>query len=296
MPRVSIGMPVYNGEEFVAEAIESILAQSFTDFELLIADNASTDRTPEICRTFSDRDNRIKWLPSPVNRGAAWNFNRLFFESVGEFFKWSAADDVCAPTFLEKSVEVLDSNPEVVLCHSHTSKIDSRGERIGLYDLDNGLDVAHPELHRRLRTQILPRHSCVHVFGLIRRGILARTPLIGPYVSSDRVLLAELALYGPHQVIEEVLFARRHHEKTSIHLDERTERAEWFDTRKKGKIALPAWRVVGELEMAVMRAPLGVKESLQCQVEILRHCKYRRSALGGDLAQAWNHYLGRSKN
>ncbi len=296
MPRVSIGMPVYNGEEFIAEAIESLLKQSFTDFELLIADNASTDRTPGICRDFAAKDTRIKWMPSQVNRGAAWNFNRLFFESKGEFFKWSAADDVTAPEFLEKCVDVLEKNTQAVLCHCHTSKIDSQGARIGQYDLDNGLDVANPATHLRLRSQILPRHSCVHVFGLIRRGILAKTPLIGPYVSSDRVLLAELALHGPHQVIPEYLFARRHHEMTSIHLDERTERAEWFDTNKKGKIALPAWRVVGELEMALLRAPLNLGEFLQCEVEILRHCKYRRGALGQDLKQGWNHYTGLGKS
>ncbi|MEN8008678.1 MAG: glycosyltransferase family 2 protein [Candidatus Krumholzibacteriota bacterium] len=295
MPHVSIGMPVYNGEEFIVEAIESLLAQSFTDFELLIADNASTDRTPEICREFLAKDSRVRWLPSPVNRGAAWNFNRLFFEAKGEFFRWSAADDVTAPDFLEKCVAVFDENPGVVLCHCHTSKIDAQGNRLGQYDLDNGLDVTNPARHRRFRAQILPRHSCVHVFGLIRREILAKTPLIGPYVSSDRVLLAELALYGPHHVIPEYMFARRHHEMTSIHLDERTERAEWFDTKKKGKIALPAWRVVGELGMAVLRAPLNLKEFVQCGVEILRHCKYRRTALGQDLKQAWNHYSGQGK-
>ena len=294
MPRVSIGMPVYNGEEFIAEAIESLLKQSFTDFELLIADNASTDRTPEICREFAARDSRIRWMPSPENRGAAWNFNRLFFESKGQYFKWSAADDICAPTLIQKCVDVLDNNPDVVLCHCHTSKINAKSEKIGQYDLDNSLDLANPVVHKRFRAQILPRHSCVHVFGLVRREILARTPLIGPYVSSDRVLLGELSLYGPHQVIPEYLFARRHHEKTSIHLDERTERAEWFDTKKKGKIALPAWRVVGELQLSLMRAPTSPKVFLQCGVEILRHCKYRREALGQDLKQAWKFYSGKN--
>ncbi len=294
MPRVSIGMPVYNGEEFIAEAIESLLNQSFTDFELLIADNASTDRTPEICREFAARDSRIRWMPSPENRGAAWNFNRLFFESQGQYFKWSAADDICAPTLIQKCMDVLDNNPDVVLCHCRTSKIDANSEKIGQYDLDNSLDVANPVIHKRFRAQILPRHSCVHVFGLIRREILARTPLIGPYVSSDRVLLAELSLYGPHHVIPEYLFARRHHEMTSIHLDERTERAEWFDTKKKGKIALPAWRVVGELGMSTTRAPISPKVFLQCGVEILRHCKYRSEALGQDLKQTWKFYTGKN--
>ena len=290
MPRVTIGMPVYNGEEFIAEAIESLLNQSFTDFELLIADNASTDRTPKICREFAAQDSRITWMPSPENLGAAWNFNRLFHQAKGEFFRWSAADDVTVPTFLEECVSILDERPEVVLCHCYTSKIDSRGEQLGQYDLDNGLDVANPALNLRFRAQILPRHSCVHVFGLIRRDILAKTSLIGPYVSSDRVLLAELALHGPHHVIPKYLFARRHHENTSIHLDERTERAEWFDTKKKGGIVLPAWRVVGELEKALLRAPLNLVEFAQCELEIMRHCKYRGVPLKQDLKQAWRHF------
>ena len=110
-PSVSIGLPVYNGEPFVERAINAVLAQTYSDFELVISDNGSTDRTEEICREFAGRDARVKYVRAERNQGAIWNFNRVFELSQGEYFKWAAADDVFLPTFLEKCAQVLDDNP-----------------------------------------------------------------------------------------------------------------------------------------------------------------------------------------
>ena len=96
-PRVSVGIPVFNGERFLAETIESILAQTFKDFEIVISDNASTDRTEEICRSYAARDPRIRYNRNDTNRGAAWNHNRVFELARGEYFKWQSHDDFCAP-------------------------------------------------------------------------------------------------------------------------------------------------------------------------------------------------------
>lgn len=98
-PKVSVGLPVYNGEKYLPQAIKSLLAQTFAEFELIICDNASTDRTQEISRTFTKRDQRIRYHRNPNNLGAAANFNLSFRLSSGEYFKW-AADDLCAPEFL----------------------------------------------------------------------------------------------------------------------------------------------------------------------------------------------------
>src|SRR5690242_6344650 len=99
-PKVSIGLPVYNGERFLAEAIDSVLAQTFTDFELIISDNASTDRTPEICKAYAEKDSRIRYYRNEENQGASWNFNRVFELSRGMCFQWLAHDDYIAPGFL----------------------------------------------------------------------------------------------------------------------------------------------------------------------------------------------------
>ena len=115
----------------MGEAIESILAQTYTDFELLISDNASGDGTEEICREFAAQDSRIRYFRHPQNRGASWNFNQTVEHSIGEYFKWLAHDDTMGPCYLARAVEVLDQDPTLVLCHSKTGIIDSHGELVG---------------------------------------------------------------------------------------------------------------------------------------------------------------------
>src|ERR1051326_2036095 len=107
-PRVSIGLPVYNGQQFLEEAINSLLAQTYSDFELIISDNASTDATEQICRAHAAADPRIRYYRNDKNRGPVWNLNRVFELARGELFKWAAHDDVCAPTLVERCVEVLE--------------------------------------------------------------------------------------------------------------------------------------------------------------------------------------------
>ncbi|HKJ45099.1 MAG TPA: glycosyltransferase family 2 protein, partial [Balneolales bacterium] len=112
-PRVSIGMPVYNGENYIERAISSILAQTYKDFELIISDNASTDKTQEICKMFVGRDNRVRYHRNSKNIGAARNYNIVFRLSRGKYFKWAAHDDELAPAFLEDAVNVLEKNKDV---------------------------------------------------------------------------------------------------------------------------------------------------------------------------------------
>ena len=134
VPRVSIGVPVYNGELYLERALDSILAQSFDDFEVIIADNASDDRTEQICRDYACRDARVRYVRNETNLGASANFNRTFALARGPYFKWAAHDDVLGTDFLLRCVEVLDSNPDVVLCHTKTQQIDEDGRVAGNYD------------------------------------------------------------------------------------------------------------------------------------------------------------------
>ena len=132
-PRVSIGLPVYNGDRYLEDAIRSILAQSYTDFELIISDNGSADRTREICEGYARQDARIRYTRSPRNRGAAWNFRRVFELARGELFKWAAHDDILAPDFLGSCIAELDADATLVACHSGTRRIDEFGRSTGVY-------------------------------------------------------------------------------------------------------------------------------------------------------------------
>lgn len=137
IPQVSIGMPVYNGEPFIHEALDSLLAQTFTDFELIISDNASTDGTEAICREYAARDPRIRYVRQGENRGAAANFQFVLDEAVGEYFMWAAADDKIDPVFINSLCQILDGDKEIILAMSDVSNISSNGSYIGTTKLEN---------------------------------------------------------------------------------------------------------------------------------------------------------------
>ena len=128
MPKVSIGMPVYNGDRYLGSAVESLLAQTFGDFSIVIVDNASTDGTEAIGREFAKRDRRVRYHRNPENIGGGPNFNRAFdMANDAPYFKWAAHDDLHAPDFLAECVAVLDRRSDVVLCHCETEHIDENG-------------------------------------------------------------------------------------------------------------------------------------------------------------------------
>ncbi len=113
-PKLTIGMPVYNGELFIKKAIESILDQTFTDFELIISNNSSTDSTEKICQDFIDKDNRIQIHTQKKNIGIHRNFNFLLSKAKGEYFAWAAVDDYLDNDFMEKNLKILEDNKSVV--------------------------------------------------------------------------------------------------------------------------------------------------------------------------------------
>ena len=113
-PKVSIGMPVYNGEKYIKQAIDSVLTQTFTDFEFIISDNASTDQTENICREYGKKDARIKFIRQESNRGPSFNFLFVLSKANSDYFVWLGDDDYWEPTFLEKNVSILNSDRNVV--------------------------------------------------------------------------------------------------------------------------------------------------------------------------------------
>ena len=211
-PFVALGLPVYNGENFLARALESLLAQTFGDFEIILSDNGSTDGTEAICREYAARDARIRYVRESRNRGVFWNFNRCFELSRSPLFRWTAHDDLCAPTLLERCVEAMADRPGVVLCYPRTRIIGADGEPKFEYGKRLRSDAADPAL--RFHEEISEDHACYHIFGLIRSDVLRRTSLMGAYAGADRNLLAELALLGPFYEIPEALFMRRDHPNT----------------------------------------------------------------------------------
>ncbi|MFC1812475.1 glycosyltransferase family 2 protein [Thermodesulfobacteriota bacterium] len=258
--KVSIGLPVRNGELFLKDAIDSILAQTYEDFELIISDNASTDRTREICESFTD--SRIRYYHNEKNKGAAWNFNRVFELSNGEYFKWAAHDDILAPEFLHACVDVLEKDPSIILSFTRVKFIDKNGKFLKDFPLKLKVDAVNSV--KRFSEVLLRLHAWIYVFGVIRSNLLKKTDLICSYFGSDNVLVAHLSLLGRFVQIPDSLFFYRRHSGQSIRLvKDPPAFTAWFDPNTKGKIFFPQWRYFIEYYKLV-KAPLNFKERMEC--------------------------------
>jgi len=287
-PRLSIGLPVYNGEPFLADAIDSLLAQTFRDFELIISDNASTDGTEAICRERAARDPRVRYLRSDTNRGATWNFNRVFELARGEYFKWAAHDDRHEPAFLARCVEALDRDPEVVLACTRLVDIDE-------HDAPHPVEELHMKWHSphqcvRFRALARPDHRCESIFGVIRTEVLRRTPLLSDYAGCDRVLLAEIALAGRFHEVPEVLFLHREHRRrsTKAYNDEQT-RTEWFDPAKAGRPAFPHMKMLRGYTRVIRRSRVARMHKAVCMFTLVGWTLRNRPGLWKDLTFALRH-------
>ncbi len=275
LPKVTIGLPVFNGEDYIELALQSLLSQTFTDFELIISDNGSQDATPDICARYAELDPRVTYFREEENRGAAWNYNRLVAEARGEYFKWASHDDLCAPDFLLRCMQAMDSSPDCVLCFTHSCFIDADGDDIGLYY--DRLNISQTYPHQRIRRLARALRYCNSIFGLIRLYELKKTNLIGGYLSSDITLLTELALLGKFCQVEEFCFYRRKHEKMSMLANKnKSDLRAWFDPSQRNvKDYSVKKRLHKERYKAVLRSKIDLHHKIMCLFTIFVDRYYR---------------------
>jgi glycosyltransferase involved in cell wall biosynthesis len=262
---------VYNGENFLAAAIDSLLVQTYCDFELILSDNGSTDATSEICQAFAARDSRVRFLRHSENAGAAANFCRVFGAGRGQFFKWAAHDDLHAPNYLKQCMAVLQQDESIVLCHSQVEVIDENGRTIRFDPVETrNLDADLPS--QRFSALLRSDLDNYEVFGIIRRQVLTKTPLISRYIASDRPLRAELGLRGKFRILQEPLFRSRDHQARSIRLfPAHHRRGQWFDPRGGSRIVFPHWRILIEYYKCIDRvAELSATEKMKSRLAVLR--------------------------
>lgn len=299
-PTITIGLPVFNGERFLAQAIDSILAQSYADFELIISDNGSTDGTSEICKRYAAIDRRVGVMRQAVNQGGAANFNCVFQAARGRYFKWAAHDDVLHRDNLAHSLAALEAAPDAVAVHGQVELIGVDGEPLGA-DPFPLRHVGAPRPSERFADLILTPHWNLWAYALMRPNMLAQTDLFAPYTSADRVLLAHLALLGRFVELPEVLlFFRDQPERASRKIPDRLRRRrwlravgplpalEWYDPANAGRIAFPQWTLWRHYFDVVRRVDLPASERTACQLALLRWLLHNRNAvkLGRDLLLA----------
>ena len=305
-PLVSVGLYVYNGERFLEEALHSILNQTCTNFELIISDNASTDRTGEIAEAYAKRDDRIRYYCNEKNMGGGWNMRRVCELATGRYFKWAAADDLLEPDFLRRCVEILESDPDCVVAYASTKQVDENETFIKNYVTPVKADSNDPVV--RFREMLLVNHNCYQIFGVMRISALHQLPPHGIYVSADRVMLARMALLGRFCEVPEYLFISRRHSRQSskarpVRLTQPRFRLtnrlghlgnpplEWWDPAKARTISFPEFRELLEYFLSIYRAPLGAGQKLRCYSLLLPWIKTRRKRLRRDLIIAADQML-----
>jgi glycosyltransferase involved in cell wall biosynthesis len=293
-PKVTIAVPVFNGDNYLAETLDSVLSQTFQNFEVVIADNGSTDGTEKICRDYAARDPRIQIHRSEVNLGVTRNFIRVVGFSSAEYFMYLAHDDKLAPSFLEQCVAVLDTHPDVVLCYPKAIEIDTQGN--ALYKKEQFLDADCPRPHKRFRQMIRMDHNCESQFGLIRADVLKKTVIFAPIPDGDRIMLAELSLYGKYYRVSDYLFLHREHADRTLNVyPTRFDRLPMYLVpQQAGKLILPHFAEFFEYLRCIRRVPLKFAERLACYGEMLRWLKDNYRRLEGDVLYVLKRFVKRA--
>jgi glycosyltransferase involved in cell wall biosynthesis len=264
-PRLSIGLPVYNGGDRLAESLEALLGQSYEDFELIISDNASTDGTAGICRGYAKQDSRIRYFRQPHNIGSAPNHNFVIEQARGELFKHASHDDLYARDLLRLCIGALDEHPQVVLAHSWSAIIDSSGAVTEL--IEYPVDTAALRASDRFRSMLFDGWGDDEG-GVVRTDVLRRTPLHASYHFADRTFTAELALHGPFYMVPDWLYFRREHAEQGGKTANVHKRCANMDPRRASRLKNPTARLYAEYiwgyVSAIRRAPLSPGERQEC--------------------------------
>jgi glycosyltransferase involved in cell wall biosynthesis len=302
-------MPIYNGERFLAKTLDSFLRQTYTDFELIISDNASTDNTGEICCEYARRDKRIRYFRNKKNMGAGWNFRRVYSMATGKYYKQAAHDDFLEPTFLEECIAALEADPGLVLAHTRTRTVSFAGEPVECENPPLRFDSPDPLV--RWHDLLLNDHMCFEIFGVFRLDALRQCPPQGSYVNSDGVLLAQAALLGRFWESDKVLFINTRHESQSAQTVPVRLKAggfrlirrhgtlpcpEWWDPSKSRAVTFPEFRQFYEYIASVNRAPLSASQKLHAYALMMTWTKRHFRRMMKDLVIAADQILFNYQN
>lgn len=288
MPKISIGMPAYNSSATIGSAIESLLGQSFSDFELIVSDNASTDSTRGLVEDYASRDRRIRYVRQPVNVGVNPNYSHVARCARGEFFKWSSSSDWCAPRFLERCLQELQLHDDTVLAVPRTRLF--RGSPTTSEDYPSDIEILDDQPSARLKrlNSTLALNNAMN--GLIRMSALRRTRLLGTYMSADVVLMGHLALLGKFRLVNERLFYRRMEKATATALqDTATVLAQHYPQLSTRALFQGSKQQLGWVR-AALSAPMPPAERLRSLKYVAKMCYWDRKAYLQDLRGLWYYF------
>ena len=283
---VSVGMPVYNGERFLRQALDSLLAQDYGNLELIISDNGSEDATQAICEGYAAKDRRVRYYRSEVNYGHVANFTRVLTLARGEYFMWAACDDLWEPSFVQTCVENLEETPGVSLAFSGFNNIDENG--VALKEYPQVQELASRDILQRLQNYILqeePLGKANLVYGVMRTNAIKaggyRPWGLGSW-GTDMLIVFGVLATGDLAVAREVLFHKRLLQSTpdpaSIEATDKRRRAQmlaasieqWYGYFRGYSRIISKTDCLGQIEKLRLRATLWKRASRVYEREV-RH-------------------------
>ena len=283
VPTLTVGVPVFNGADYLEVAVRSVLSQSFTDLELVISDNASTDTTGAIARAMAAGDPRVTYRRNAENVGLSGNLNLLVPLARGRLFKWATADDLLRPGYLARCVETMDANPGAVLVYPKTVFVDADGASLDLED--PGWHLASGDVSERLRRAIIADGFVNASLGVIRTDALRRTRLLPRYPGGDYRLMAELSILGTFVEIPDRLYVRRIHKGSTTG---NTADLPWLRRHHSGVhrgVRAAYWRLSLDRAGIVARSPIPVRRKAAILTALARSTGYQWRRLATELAE-----------
>ncbi|WP_372657339.1 glycosyltransferase family 2 protein [Hydrogenophaga sp.] len=289
-PRVSIGMPIYNGEETIAASIESLLAQSLGDFELIVSDNASTDQSVAIVQRYQQQDSRIRLIRQAHNVGANGNFSAVVDAATGEYFKWTTCSDLCSPNFLQACVDVLDQRPDVVLAAPQTLLFEADPDVHKVYDGDIEVQDSSPARRFVQLIQRLQLNNAMN--GVIRTQALRyKRPIIDHFLKADIVMVSCLALQGGFALVPQALFLRRMDPKTATSLMSPEDDIKHHYPVMSWKALFPTWRLFWGWRQAVWQTPVPNQDKTEACRYLRKMCVWEWKEFVRDLVSGLAYFL-----
>jgi glycosyltransferase involved in cell wall biosynthesis len=274
---------VYNGGLFLAHSIESLLAQTHHNIELVISDNASSDGTQAVCEQIARRDSRVCYFRLPNNIGGIKNHTKVRELARGEYFMWASSDDLWQPTYIARCVEVLQADPAVVLAYAINAKIDEDGRSLGT--VTPGLTVDTDDVVQRFRDLTQIDSPIEPFYGVVRRSAMQAAAPLPQHPGWDRFVLAEIGLMGRFRQIKEPLYTRRIHSNQSVsNFPSLRERYRWGNpTARHRRCVWPYIEFASRFAAVAWRSAPDWRTKLGCLMHVLKWCNWQRRNIWGDV-------------
>lgn len=286
MPGLIVGMPVYNGSAHIAKALDSLLAQTYTDFALIISDNCSTDDTEEICREYERRDERVRFTKRETNRGATANYNGLVNMAEAEYFKWASSNDICKDTFFAKCISALEHNPNAVLCYPKTLLLNPSTNESTPYEDNLNLVCDDPVSRFVAVTKRLA--LCNVMNGVFRLRTLRSSSLMGNFIAGDKNMIAEIALAGQIVEVPEYLFIRKMDSETATKLKSEADVQAHIDPRHKNPVLFQYWvHIFSYIGRILQSNNISARQKFQLLAYLCRLSIRSRDHFYADMKEAW---------